>query len=73
MDMIPLDTQEKETLLHWLRGHVVRDAQGTPVNHRIWFKNIFNPFLRSMGWAIVTKVDDIGNVIGYQVKKYKRE
>jgi hypothetical protein len=73
MDTVPLDKQEKETLLQWLRGHVVRNAQGNPINHRIWFKNIFNPFLRSMGWVIITKCDENGTVIGYQVRKYKRE
>lgn len=65
METVPLEKQEKETLLQWLKGHVVRDDKGFPINHRIWFKNIFNPFLRSMGWVIVTKVDDDGKVIGY--------
>jgi hypothetical protein len=72
METLPLEKPEKETLQQWLKGHLVKDTQGNPVNHRIWFKNIFNPFLRSMGWVIVTKLDDNGNVDGYEIRKYRK-
>jgi hypothetical protein len=72
MNTIPLEKKEKEPLRDWLRGHVIRDSEGNMINHRIWFKNIFNPFLRSMGWVIVTKVNDDGIVSGYQIKKYNK-
>lgn len=73
MNLIPLNTHEKETFRQWLLGHVIRDPQtGEAVNHRIWFKNIFNPFLRKNGWVIATKVDDNGKVLGYVVKKYNQ-
>ena len=50
---------------------IIRDAEGNPVNHRIWFKNIFNPFLRKMGWVIVSVLDAGGkNIIGYEIRKY---
>jgi len=69
---VPLDQREKETLKQWLRGHIVKDAEGNAINHRIWFKNIFNPFLRKMGWVIVTQVEDENNVSGYRIMKYPK-
>lgn len=71
METSLLETQKKETLHQWLGGHLVKDVWGNSINHRIWFKNIFNPLLRAMGWLIVTRVDDMGNVDGYEVRKYK--
>lgn len=70
MKTVPLEKNEKETLNQWLKGHMVKDEEGNVINHRIWFKNIFNPFLRSMGWVIVSKVDDKNNLIGYEIRKY---
>lgn len=69
--MEKLKKSEKETLLQWIRGHFLLDNDGNPISHRIWFKNIFNPFLRSMGLVIVTKVDGDKNVVGYEFRKYK--
>ncbi len=68
---LPLAPTERETLQQWLRGHLVKDDEGNPINHRIWFKNIFNPFLRSMGWVIVTKLENDA-VKGYEVRKYNK-
>lgn len=70
MNTIPLEKKDKETLKQWLKGHLVRDEKGSVMNHRIWFKNIFNPFLRSMGWVIVSKVGDKDNITGYEIRKY---
>jgi uncharacterized protein (DUF111 family) len=70
----PLDKPEKETLRQWLLGHVIRDKQtGEIVHHRIWFKMMFNPFLRKHGWVIATNVDDeTGKVLGYVIRKYNK-
>ena len=70
-DLVPLEKNEKKSLNQWLRGNLIKDPTGNPINHRIWFKNIFNPFLRKMGWVIVTKVNDKNEVSGYEVRKYK--
>lgn len=48
---VPLNNNEKETLKQWLLGHIIRDKEtGEAINHRIWFKMLFNPFLRKHGW-----------------------
>jgi len=71
MDTTSLDKAKKETPRQWMEGHIVRDVQENPINHRIWVKNIFNPFLRFMGWVI--NANDNGNVIGYKAKKYNKD
>jgi|FAXJ01.1.fsa_nt_gi putative nucleotidyltransferase with HDIG domain len=67
----PLSDREESWLQKWVLSNVIRDKDGTPIMHRIWFKNVFNPFLRKMGWVIATKVDDNGNVLGYIVRKHR--
>lgn len=66
-----LSSREKSLLNRLFAQRLVRDKNGQPINHRVWFKNIFNPVLRRLGWVIVSYVDD-GKVIGYSVRKYKK-
>jgi hypothetical protein len=42
---------------------------GHPV-HRTWFKVVFNPVLRKMGWSIVSHIDEGNQVVGYSMKPY---
>lgn len=67
-----LSVNEKGFLKRLFSQRLVRDKNGTPINHRVWFKNIFNPTLRRLGWVIVSYVDDTGKVVGYSVRKYKK-
>jgi hypothetical protein len=50
------------------RGYFVYDETGTAINHRIWFKVLFNPVLRLFGWVIATQADN-GKVLGYTMRK----
>ena len=70
-DTMPLDKNETTILAKWFKGHIDRDADGNPVTHRVWFKNIFNPFLRKMGWVIVSVTDDDEKeIVKYEIRKY---
>lgn len=52
-------------------GEFIRDEKGEIVSHRIWFKNIFNPILRKLGFVIVTKLEtETEKLIGYGIKRY---
>ena len=43
------------------------------INHRIWFKILFNPILRKFGWSIVSKYCNNKNkIIGYELRKYPK-
>jgi hypothetical protein len=70
METLPLEKTEKETLRQWLRGNMIKDTEGNLINHRIWFKNILNPFLRKMGRVIVSKFTDDNQLLGYEIRKY---
>jgi len=50
-------------------GKFVRDEKGSIINHRIWFKNIFNPILRKIGFVIVTELDSKENILGYEIRR----
>lgn len=67
-----LSPQEKNLLKRIFAQRVIRDKEGNPINHRVWFKNIFNPILRKLGWVIVSNVQDDGTISGYSVRKYKK-
>lgn len=53
-----------------LQGKLIVDDNGVPLCHRTWFKIILNPFLRKMGYVIVSKLDASYNVTGYELVSY---
>lgn len=49
----------------------IRDSKGEIINHRIWFKNAFNPILRKLGFVIVTTLDaETEKIEGYRIRRY---
>ena len=70
METMPLDKSDKQFLAQWFEGNGIRNEDGELIMHRVWFKNIFNPFLRKMGWVIVSKFTDDDQLLGYEIRKY---
>lgn len=52
------------------KGRLVKEKDGTTVCHRVWFKILLNPILRSLGYVIVSHLDAQETVIGYSLQKY---
>ena len=71
MNTEKLSPKEKRWIFTLLQNELIKDEDGNSINHRIWFKNIFNPLLRRLGWVIVTKVDG-DKILGYEIRKYKK-
>jgi hypothetical protein len=72
MNTKSINKLEKKIFHRWFCGYLIKDEQGNFINHRIWFKNILNPFLRLIGCVIVTHVDKTGKIKGYSIRKYKK-
>jgi hypothetical protein len=51
------------------QGKFVKDEKGENVCHRIWFKNLFNPIFRKLGFVIVSHVEG-ETVIKYSFRLY---
>lgn len=57
-----------------LQGKLIYDADGKLISHRIWFKVILNPILRKLFHKhIVTHLNEDNIVVGYELKKYKKD
>lgn len=41
-----------------------------PVQHRTWFKVLFNPVLRRIGLVIVSCLNEQNRVLGYRLRRY---
>lgn len=54
----------------YFKGRLIRDKDGSPINHRIWFKVLLNPILRTFGYVIVTHLNEQEDVTGYSLKTY---
>ncbi len=53
-----------------LMGKLIYE-NGKPVRHRTWFKVLFNPVLRRMGFVIISVFDEPSNrVLGYRLRRY---
>lgn len=62
------EEKDKRFLSNLLSTQLEKDKGGNVIHHRIWFKNIFNPLLRKMGYVIVSKIEN-NKVIGYEIRK----
>jgi lipopolysaccharide biosynthesis protein len=53
-----------------MSGSFIYNEKGEAIHHCIWFKKLLNPFLRRIGFVIVTNVSEGDEVLGYSIRKY---
>lgn len=54
----------------FFKGRLIKDKDGSTIEHHVWFKTLLNPILRALGYVIVSVFDVNENLSGYDLSYY---